>query len=148
MSSRLLIFYSVICSCYWWESLCCVNGGLALGFLPKRRFMWGSALRIKIARGKVASTKQFIKEKVHSEDRIEGRFPGVKLTPRLFGDWILWDLSGLGRAVTYSKVVSKGGCLQSFWGLFPQHGWGSFSSYNVCTRTIMAAFLCGRLQCK
>lgn len=50
-------------------------------------------------------------------------------------------LSGVGGAGTYSRVVSDGGCFQSFGKLPSQFGRGSFWLYKVCTRTIMAAVL-------
>lgn len=46
-------------------------------------------------------------------------------------------------SVMYSVAVFNRGCFQSFGGLLPQTGRGSFWPYKVCTRTIMAIFLHG-----
>lgn len=41
-------------------------------------------------------------------------FCEVEPAPRLLRDWILLGLSGQGRAGVYSRVISSGGCFQSF----------------------------------
>jgi len=72
---------------------------LVFGF-PTRRFMWGTSTGIKTARRRVASAKQFIKVKVHSQGGRAHRFLEIQLAPRLFWNWILLGLFGLGGAVT------------------------------------------------
>ena len=57
---------------------------MVLGF-PMRRFTGESMLRIKTARRKVASTKQFIKEKIHAQSGRESRFHEVELALGWFG---------------------------------------------------------------
>ena len=64
-----------------------------LGF-PHEKIYMGIQARIKTAIREVASTKQFIKVKVHSQGWRAGRFWEVELAPRLFEDWILLGLSG------------------------------------------------------
>ena len=82
--------------------------------------------QIKTARRKVANTKQFIKVKVHSQGGRAGRFCEVESAPRLFWDWTLLGLSGLGGAVVYGGVVFNEGCFQSFGKFLPQFGRGCF----------------------
>lgn len=62
----------------------------------------------------------FIKAKVHHEGGRAIRFSEVEPASRLFWDWVLLGLSGLRGAMTYSGVVSDGGCVQSFGEFLPQ----------------------------
>ena len=55
------------------------------GFHTKKNHE-GSHAPIKRATGKVASTKQFIKEKIHSHSGRAGRFWKVEKAPALFFD--------------------------------------------------------------
>lgn len=48
---------------------------------------------------------------------------------------MLLSVSELGGDVMYRGVVSKGGCFQSFGGLLPLVGTGSFWPYRVCALT-------------
>lgn len=98
---------------------------LVFGF-PTRKFIWRTCTGNKTARRNVASTKQFIQVKVHSKGGRAGRFLEMQLASRLFWNWILLVLFGLGGAVTYSGVVSNGYCFQSFGRLHPQVMKGSF----------------------
>ena len=97
------------------EHLCFV-----IGF--STRFTWGSTLRIKTARRKVANIK-FIKVKIHSQDGRVGRFHVMKSTPRLFCDYILLVVSGLGGAVRYSGMISNGGFCKLFGKSIGGTGW-------------------------
>lgn len=91
-------------------------------------------LKIKTAVRRVASTKQFINVEIHSQG---GR-------ARLFWNWILLSLSGLGGTGGYSGVVSKVGCLQSFGNLLPQVGRGSFDPIRFALKLSWQPFHIGR----
>ena len=123
LSSTLAIMVERVCLVWMEVSV--------LGF-SMRRFTWGVPLRIKTARRKVASPRQFIKAKVHFQGGRVGRVPRWERAPWLCGDWILLCLSGLGGVVTNSGVVSHGGCFQSFQKLPPQLRRGCFWPYKVC----------------
>lgn len=88
--------------------------------------MWGAPLRIKTARRKVASTKQFSKGKVHFQGGRVGRVPRWNGPLHCLRIGYLSCLSGLGGAVTNRGVVSKGGHCQSFGKLPPQRRGGVF----------------------
>ena len=75
----------------------------------------------------------------------EGQVPEVEQVLGCFGIGYLLRFSELGVVMIYGGVVSYGSCFQSFGGLLPQVGRGSFRPYKVCTRTIMATFLHGRV---
>ena len=63
-------------------------------WIPHEIYM-GIHTQIK-ARRKVASTKQFIKSKAHSQGGRAGSFYQEEPAPSLFGEWILLGLCGLG----------------------------------------------------
>lgn len=109
--------------CYLWESLHCVNRDLS-PWIPHKKTQVRIRAQNKDARRKAASTKQFITVKVHSPGRRTGRFHKVEQALGCFE--IGYCLSALRGAVTHSEVVSNGGHFQSFGGLLPQVGRGSF----------------------
>ena len=76
------------------EPALCEWGGLRF-WIPRAKIHTGICAQNKDSQKKVASTKQFIKVKVHSQGRRVGRFWKVEPTPRLFWDWVLLNLSGL-----------------------------------------------------
>lgn len=115
--------------CYKWNSLCFVNGGLNPWISPWD--LWGSRLRIKTTRRKVARTKQFIKVKVHSEGGKMGRFLRWNQPLDCYGISIgsLW----VGRRYeVWGGVVCNGDCFLSCGNRLAQVGRGSVWPYKVC----------------
>ena len=64
----------------------------------------------KDGRKEVATIKQFIKLKVHSQGGRAKRFHEVELALGSLGIVYLLCLSGLGRAKMYSRVISNEDC--------------------------------------
>ena len=94
-----------------------MNGGLG-PWIPHEKIFPGICALIKTARRTVASAKQVINAKVHSQ--------GGTVAPRLFWDWILLGFSALGRAGTFSGAVSNGLSFHSCGDPLPQVGRGDF----------------------
>lgn len=107
-------------NCQWWVSALYKRGSQ----LPDSP--WDDFLGIIHShnkdRRKVASTRQFIKAQVNALGGRASKFLAVEPAPRLFWNWINLGLSGQGRAVTHSGVVSNRGCFQSSGKLLPQVG--------------------------
>lgn len=89
------------------ESLCCVSLG---AWISHEKIYMGIHIGIKTTRRKVASIKQFIKEKVHAQGGRAGRFCLVGPVLNCLGTGYLLHLSGLGGAGRYCGVISNGGC--------------------------------------
>lgn len=108
-----------------------MSGGLC-PWIPPPEDLYGDLRSNDDTRRKIVSTKQCIKAKTHSQGGRVNRIWLMEPDPRIFWDWILLDLSGLGEALTYSGVVSNEGCLQSL-GKLPQVGKGSFDPTRFVT---------------
>lgn len=83
---------------------------------------------MKIARRKVAGTKQFIKAKVYSQGGRVVKFPVVDPALGCFEIGYLLSLRG-GKSCDIQYIgwwSLEGGCVLSFGGLLPQVGMGSF----------------------
>lgn len=112
----------MVWECCGWESLHCINGGLGL-WIPHKKINMGIHTGIRKARREVVST--LFKWKYSLK---EGEWVGsVRWNQPLdcFG-MVLLVLSELRSVVTYSGVVSNGGCFQSF-GKFFLHVERSFN---------------------